>query len=256
MPLWEPPQTETMRFHLSRLMPGRADAYRQTVLAMIQQVERVPGFITDFPFQFDSSLSTMHDRLMAQFPPFVTPGAAQGPLVFGIPPFTVPPIEIIFSNNPPPLGPGTGGGAGTPGGGPGGPPFDWVPGTGWTPPEVGQESTTSTTAASTASSSAASSSAASSSAASSSAASTASSSSGIIITKNLIWNEEPTGTIDGINTIFTLVHLPLTAKTAMVFLNGILQGEGDDFALVGDEITFAVAPVVGDKIRVTYETAE
>ena len=70
---------------------------------------------------------------------------------------------------------------------------------------------------------------------------------------NYVTREIPAGLIDGINAVFTLANTPVVG-TEMIFLNGILQdvGVGNDYTIVGATITFASAPVVGDKIRVTY----
>ena len=71
-----------------------------------------------------------------------------------------------------------------------------------------------------------------------------------------IVRESPTGVIDGSNTVFVLAAEPNMNKES-VFLNGLLQepGIGNDYTISGDTITFAVAPVAGDRIRVSYVTA-
>jgi hypothetical protein len=79
---------------------------------------------------------------------------------------------------------------------------------------------------------------------------------------NYINREAPSGSVNGTNTIFVLANNPV-AGTESVYLNGILQepGAGNDYTLMtapndssstGAEITFADAPVSGDRIRVTY----
>lgn len=70
-----------------------------------------------------------------------------------------------------------------------------------------------------------------------------------------IIRETPTGTINGSNTIFTLAYTPVSGSEE-VFLNGILQdpGAGNDYTISGNTITFASAPISGDKIRVNYRT--
>lgn len=55
-------------------------------------------------------------------------------------------------------------------------------------------------------------------------------------------NETPVGTIDGVNTIFTLAHSPSPATSSQGFVNGLLQDFGVDYTLSGATITFAVAP--------------
>lgn len=72
-----------------------------------------------------------------------------------------------------------------------------------------------------------------------------------------------TGTVDGTNTNFTLDNEPI-AGSQMVYLNGMLQEEGQDYTISGAVITFSEAPesvVIGDgpdtytdKIVVSYRT--
>ena len=70
---------------------------------------------------------------------------------------------------------------------------------------------------------------------------------------NYVNREQPSGSINGTNTVFVVQYTPLEG-TESVFLNGILQepGSGNDYAISNDTITFADAPVSGDRIRVTY----
>jgi hypothetical protein len=65
-------------------------------------------------------------------------------------------------------------------------------------------------------------------------------------------NEVPSGAVDGINATFTLAYLP--TGSIMLFLNGqcLVPGVYDDYVILGSIITMAVAPIVGDKIRVSY----
>lgn len=69
--------------------------------------------------------------------------------------------------------------------------------------------------------------------------------------------ETPTPVVDGVETVFTLSETPL-AGSEEVFLNGLLQEEGVDYTIDGDEITMAVAPRgedsegPADKLRVSY----
>lgn len=62
----------------------------------------------------------------------------------------------------------------------------------------------------------------------------------------------PSGTINGINTIFTIAHTPL-ANTQSLYVNGLFQTEISDYALSGSAITFVTAPVAGDKLTITYQ---
>lgn len=68
-----------------------------------------------------------------------------------------------------------------------------------------------------------------------------------------IVRETPAGSINGVNTSFALAATPV-AGTEMVFLNGILQepGAGNDYTIAAATITYLAAPLIGDKIRVTY----
>lgn len=70
---------------------------------------------------------------------------------------------------------------------------------------------------------------------------------------NLVWNEVPSGSIDGINAAFTTLHIPTGLS---VFLNGLKQtaGAGNDYTLSGQTITFNAdcIPQTGDVIEVNY----
>jgi len=70
---------------------------------------------------------------------------------------------------------------------------------------------------------------------------------------SFVVRETPAGTINGINTIFTLANTPIAGKE-QVYLNGVLQDEGgsDDYTISSATITFNTAPLTGDSLRVTY----
>lgn len=68
---------------------------------------------------------------------------------------------------------------------------------------------------------------------------------------HIITRETPTGTQNGTNVTFSLAHTPLSG-TESVFVNGLLQGYTDDYTISGNQITFTLAPLSGDKIRVNY----
>jgi hypothetical protein len=70
---------------------------------------------------------------------------------------------------------------------------------------------------------------------------------------NFVVRETPSGTINGVNTTFTLANTPI-AGTEMVFLNGILQepGAGNDYTISGAAITYLAAPLTNDRLKVTY----
>jgi hypothetical protein len=69
---------------------------------------------------------------------------------------------------------------------------------------------------------------------------------------NFIVRETPTGAVDGSNATFTLAHTPV-AGTEEVFLNGLLQTVTNDYTISGATITFVIAPLSGDILRVCYE---
>lgn len=69
---------------------------------------------------------------------------------------------------------------------------------------------------------------------------------------SIVTRETPSGTINGSNTAFTLANTPI-AGTEHVYLNGLLQEPaGEDYTISGTSITYTVAPVSGDRLRVSY----
>jgi len=74
---------------------------------------------------------------------------------------------------------------------------------------------------------------------------------------NIVWNETPSGMIDGMNVTFTLEFTPINDRV-LVFVNGVLQERdsgGADFYLTDRTITFNRAPRSGSKILATYNKA-
>lgn len=69
---------------------------------------------------------------------------------------------------------------------------------------------------------------------------------------NLTSPVAPTGTINGVNKIFTLPTTP--TAVALVFLNGLLQqsGGGNDYTISGATITFNTAPLTGSIVLAVY----
>jgi len=71
-----------------------------------------------------------------------------------------------------------------------------------------------------------------------------------------IFNETPSGTIDGVNATFTLVNTVAPANSLMLYKNGLLQAAGvsNDFTLSGSTITFnaGAIPKSGDTLIATY----
>jgi len=75
--------------------------------------------------------------------------------------------------------------------------------------------------------------------------------SGDFVVANYIVQEEPTGVINGINTVFTLLNTP-EVGTVAVLLNGLNLTDPDDFTIVGSIVTLVVPPIVGENLRITY----
>ena len=68
-----------------------------------------------------------------------------------------------------------------------------------------------------------------------------------------VWNETPTGTVNGSNTAFTLANTPNPLTSLKVFVNGMLmKAGGEDYTLVGDTITFVTAPPTNSILTVGY----
>lgn len=70
-----------------------------------------------------------------------------------------------------------------------------------------------------------------------------------------IENETPTGTINGVNAVFTLVFTPNPSSSLELYLNGLhMWASGNDFTLAGATITFVTAqiPQTGDVLLASY----
>lgn len=70
---------------------------------------------------------------------------------------------------------------------------------------------------------------------------------------NFVDRETPSGAVNGSNTTYTLAYTPVPGSEHF-YLNGILQdaGAGADYTISGPTITTAVAPLAGEKLRVSY----
>lgn len=70
---------------------------------------------------------------------------------------------------------------------------------------------------------------------------------------NFVDKEVPSGTINGVNTTFTLANTPV-AGSEHIYLNGVLQesGAGNDYTISGATITMLTAPLTGEKLRASY----
>jgi hypothetical protein len=70
---------------------------------------------------------------------------------------------------------------------------------------------------------------------------------------NFVFNEAPTGSINGSNTTFTLANTP-TSSTISLYQNGIRlkPGAGNDYTVSGATITMITAPMTGDYLSADY----
>lgn len=69
----------------------------------------------------------------------------------------------------------------------------------------------------------------------------------------LIWNEAIGGTVNGVNTSFTIAAAPVAGKLQL-YVNGQLQkeGAGNDFTISGTTISMEYAPKTGSVLTATY----
>jgi len=74
---------------------------------------------------------------------------------------------------------------------------------------------------------------------------------GSISVPTFVDRETPTGSTNGVNKVFTTVHTPST-NSLLVFLDGQLQDENDDYTFSGTTITFTNPPQENSKVRVNY----
>ena len=74
-------------------------------------------------------------------------------------------------------------------------------------------------------------------------------------THKKIYAETPSGIFNGINNVFVLLNMPKPG-TEMIFLNGVLQKEGNnyDYVLSEKNIFFNESPLNGSSISCNYET--
>lgn len=79
---------------------------------------------------------------------------------------------------------------------------------------------------------------------------------GAVLSKvsKMSWMETPSGTIDGLNMVFTLSHDPAPKSSLMFYVNGVLQSEGmtKDYLLSDNSITTVTAPSINSRITATY----
>lgn len=75
------------------------------------------------------------------------------------------------------------------------------------------------------------------------------------VTGEEVFNETPSGAINGSNAIFTTAYAFATGATR-VYLNGLRMTLGDDYTETGTTtISFATAPISGDTLRIDYTKA-
>jgi hypothetical protein len=71
-----------------------------------------------------------------------------------------------------------------------------------------------------------------------------------------VWHESPSGTLDGLNTVFLLEESPVPSTSLALFRNGLLlrPGAAADYTLSGRTITFSSpsTPTIYDVIRANY----
>lgn len=64
--------------------------------------------------------------------------------------------------------------------------------------------------------------------------------------------EVPSGVIDGVNTTFTLSQSPINNSSLIVSQDGLTLVQGVDYTIIGQSITMAVAPALGQSIDAYY----
>jgi len=66
--------------------------------------------------------------------------------------------------------------------------------------------------------------------------------------------ETPTGTIDGVNTGFSLAHTPNPANSLLLIRNGLVLKQGSDYSVSGSAVTFSTQtlPQAGDTLLAFY----
>lgn len=74
---------------------------------------------------------------------------------------------------------------------------------------------------------------------------------GDLTASNFVFNETPSGAVNGSNTVFTLANTPTTG-TVRVYLRGLRRKLTTEYTISGSTITFVTAPLTGDFIIVDY----
>ena len=71
------------------------------------------------------------------------------------------------------------------------------------------------------------------------------------IVNGVAFNDVPSGTINGVNAVFTFTSAP-NPDTLFVWVSGVLMKDGDDYTVSGTTLTFTSIPTTGDWIRTAY----
>jgi hypothetical protein len=68
--------------------------------------------------------------------------------------------------------------------------------------------------------------------------------------------EVPSGTVNGVNAVFTLQTAPSPAQSLQFAVNGVIQKPGVDFTLSSDTVTFLAGaiPETGDELLSWYRS--
>ena len=73
------------------------------------------------------------------------------------------------------------------------------------------------------------------------------------------FEEIPAGSINGVNTSFTLTQTPFSSTSLLVFKNGLFQyqsSSGGDYSVVNNQITFTIPPFITDELVLCILWAE
>jgi hypothetical protein len=68
-----------------------------------------------------------------------------------------------------------------------------------------------------------------------------------------VYNEVPSGTADGVNTVFTTVYTPVSGSTQLYRAGLRMTPAGVDYTQSGSTLTFVIAPASGDNILIDYD---
>lgn len=68
-----------------------------------------------------------------------------------------------------------------------------------------------------------------------------------------MWKKEtPSGTVNGVNTAFTLSETPIENDSVDIYLDGLLQTEGVNYTLSATSITMITVPQLGQELLAKY----